>query len=66
MDGDYEIFGQVFDGLQYCLDIQKTETDENQKPKQAVVVEKAYLTPYDGEAPHWLNAAGEEISAAAD
>ena len=66
LDGDYEIFGQVFDGLQYCLDIQKTETDENQKPKQAVVVEKADLTPYDGEAPHWLNAAGEEISAAAD
>lgn len=64
LDGGYEIFGQVFDGLQYCLEIQKTETDSNQKPKQAVVIEKAYLTPYDGEAPHWLNAAGEEIAPA--
>lgn len=62
LDGDYEVFGQVFDGLQYCLDIQKTETDSNSKPKKSVVIEKAYLTPYDGEAPHWLNAAGEEIT----
>ncbi|MCQ2417177.1 MAG: peptidylprolyl isomerase [Oscillospiraceae bacterium] len=66
LDGDYEIFGQVFDGLEYCLEIQKTEVDGNDKPKHAVVIEKAYITQYQGEEPHWLNAAGEEITGEAE
>lgn len=61
LDGGYEIFGQVFDGLEYCQAIQKVAVDENSKPKSAVVIEKAEITEYDGAAPHWLNAAGEEM-----
>ncbi|HAG12429.1 MAG TPA: peptidylprolyl isomerase [Ruminococcus sp.] len=66
LDGDYEIFGQVFDGLEYCQEIQKVAVGNNDKPKEAVVIEKAYLTEYDGEAPHWLNAAGEEMEISSD
>lgn len=61
LDGEYEVFGQVFDGLEYCLEIQKVAVDAKQKPKSAVVIEKAEIVEYDGAAPHWLNAAGEEI-----
>lgn len=61
LDGGYEIFGQVIEGLEYCQAIQKVAVDQNEKPKSAVVIEKAEITEYDGAAPHWLNAAGEEI-----
>ena len=66
LDGGYEVFGQVFDGLEYCLDIQKVAVDGNQKPKAPVVIEKAVITEYDGAVPHWYNAAGEEISVSSD
>ena len=62
LDGNYEIFGQVFDGMEYVLDIQKVPTGENDKPKNAVRIEKAVVTEYDGAAPHWMNAAGGEVS----
>ena len=61
LDGDYEVFGQVFDGMEYCLDIQKVPTDGNNKPKSAVRIEKAIVTEYDGAEPHWLNAAGGTV-----
>lgn len=63
LDGQHEVFGQVFDGMEYVLDIQKVPTDENDKPKSAVRIEKAVVTEYDGAAPHWLNAEGGEINA---
>ena len=63
LDGVHEIFGQVFDGMEYVLDIQKVPTGANDKPKSAVRIEKAVVTEYDGAAPHWLNAVGEEIGA---
>lgn len=62
LDGSYEIFGQVFDGLEYCLAIQKVPVNGDEKPKSAVMIEKAVVTEYDGAAPHWRNAAGEEIT----
>lgn len=62
LDGGYEVFGQVFDGLEYCLEIQKVPVNGNEKPKSQVVIEKAVVTEYDGAVPHWMNAAGEEIS----
>lgn len=62
LDGRHEIFGQVFDGMEYVLDIQKVPTDENDKPKSAVRIEKAVVTAYDGAAPHWRNAEGGEIT----
>ena len=61
LDGGYEIFGQVFDGMEYVLDIQKVPTGANDKPKSAVRIEKAVVTEYDGAAPHWLNAVGGVI-----
>ena len=66
LDGGYEVFGQVFDGLEHCLAIQKVAVDGEQKPKTPVVIEKAIITEYDGTVPHWYNAAGEEISVSSD
>ena len=58
-DGGYEVFGQVFDGMDVCLQIQNVETVK-EKPRKSVVIEKAEVVPYDGSAVHYLNAAGEE------
>ncbi|MBR5372000.1 MAG: peptidylprolyl isomerase [Oscillospiraceae bacterium] len=58
-DGGYEVFGQVFDGLDICLEIQNVDV-VREKPKKSVVIEKAEIVPYDGSGVHWLNAAGEE------
>lgn len=62
LDGDYEVFGQVFDGMDYCLEIQKVAVDANKKPKSAVRIEKAVVTEYDGAAPHYVDAEGGAIS----
>lgn len=66
LDGGYEVFGQVFDGLEHCLAIQKVAVDANSKPKTPVVIEKAVVTEYDGAVPHWYNAAGEELNISSD
>lgn len=66
LDGGYEVFGQVFDGLEHCLAIQKVAVNGEDKPKTPVVIEKAVITEYDGAVPHWYNAAGEEISVSSD
>ena len=62
LDGGYEVFGQVIDGLDKVLEIQKVKTDGNDKPKTSVVIEKAELVKYDGSGVHWLNYKGEEQS----
>ena len=62
LDGGYEVFGQVFDGLDVALEIETTPTDGNDKPKKSVVIEKAELVSYDGSGVHWLNWKGEEQS----
>lgn len=59
LDGDYEIFGQVFSGLEYCLDIQKVKTDASDKPTKQVVIEKAQIVKYDGSGVNYLNYKGE-------
>lgn len=61
LDNDYEIFGQVFDGMEYVLDIQKVPTDSNDKPRSQVVIEKAEIVPYDGSAPNWLTWDGQPV-----
>lgn len=58
LDGGYEIFGQVFDGLEVFLEIQKVEVDSNYKPKKQVVIEKAEVVKYDGSPVTWLNNKG--------
>lgn len=62
LDGGYEIFGQVFDGMEHILEIQKTATDANDKPKSQIQIEKAEVVPYDGTAPEWLSADGQPVS----
>ncbi|MGN0647002.1 MAG: peptidylprolyl isomerase [Oscillospiraceae bacterium] len=60
LDGGYEIFGQVFDGLEHCLAVQKVAVDANNKPKSQVVIEKAVVVEYDGSGVDYLNSAGEQ------
>lgn len=67
LDGGYEIFGQVFDGLEYCLEIQKVPVNsETEKPLETVRIEKAVVTEYDGAAPHWLSWSGAELEISSD
>ena len=68
LDNDYEIFGQVFDGLDICLEIQNVNVDSNNKPKSQVVIEKAEVIEYDGSEISWLNWQGEtqEVSASGE
>ncbi len=65
LDGGYEIFGQVFDGLEHCLAIQKVQVNGDSKPLSAIVIEKAVVTEYDGSGVNWLNSKGEPQSVAA-
>jgi len=62
LDGGYEVFGQVFDGMQYVLEAQNTAVDDSSKPRKPLVIEKAVVTEYDGAEPHWMTAAGEEFT----
>ncbi|MBR6106924.1 MAG: peptidylprolyl isomerase [Oscillospiraceae bacterium] len=66
LDGGYEVFGQVFDGMEYVLEIQKAAVDANSKPKKQIVIEKAVVTEYDGTPPAWLNAEGKPFTPAAN
>ena len=59
LDNDYEIFGQVFDGLDICLELQNVSVDSNYKPKSQIVLEKAEGVPYDGSEIPWLNWEGK-------
>lgn len=46
LDGEYEVFGQVFEGLDICYAIAEAETDENDMPLNDIVIEKAVITEY--------------------
>lgn len=63
LDNNYEVFGQVFEGLEYCLEIQNVPVagDPNSpKPVDAVVIEKAQIVEYDGSGCHYLSWDGKE------
>lgn len=49
LDGGYTVFGQVIDGLDIVFDIQNVETDDNDKPKEDVIIESVKVTEYKGE-----------------
>ncbi|SHM11855.1 peptidylprolyl isomerase [Ruminococcus flavefaciens] len=54
LDGDYTVFGQVFDGLDIVFDVQNVEVDENNnKPKKDVVIESMTVSEYNGEEVRW-------------
>lgn len=59
LDGGYEIFGQVFEGLEHCLAIQQVPVDANDKPKSQVMIEKAVVVEYDGSGVNYLNYNGD-------
>lgn len=63
LDDGYEVFGQVFDGLEYCLDVQKVPVNGSSKPLSSVVIEKAQIVKYDGTV-DYRNCQGEPITPA--
>ena len=63
---NYEIFGQVYDGMEHVLEIQKVKTNDKDKPKTPVVIEKAVIAKYDGETPNWINWNGESVPVSAE
>ena len=46
LDFGYTVFGQVFEGMDVVDAIAKTETDDKDKPKTDVVIEKIEITQY--------------------
>ena len=48
LDGDYTIFGQVFEGMDVIRAIAKVETDANDKPLKPVIIESVRIVEYEG------------------
>ncbi len=53
LDGNYTVFGQVYQGLDVIFTIQSTATDANDAPLNKVVVESVKVTEYNGEELKW-------------
>ena len=55
LDGNYTIFGQVFDGLDIVFYVQNVDVDENtSKPKTDVVIESVNVSEYhEGDKIRW-------------
>ncbi len=53
LDGNYTVFGQVFDGLDVVFKIQKAETGDNDKPVKDVIIESVTVEEYDGSPLRW-------------
>ena len=49
LDGGYTVFGQVFEGLDVVFEIQKVDTDDNDKPTKDVKIESMKVEEYSGE-----------------
>ncbi len=49
LDGDYTVFGQVFEGLDVVFDIQNVATGETNKPIKDVIIESMTVEQYSGE-----------------
>lgn len=53
LDGSYTVFGQVYDGLNIIFELQKVNTDENDKPMEDVIIESMRVGEYDGSGVRW-------------
>ena len=53
LDGGYTVFGQVIDGLDVIFEVQKTETDDSDKPLNDVIIESMTVEEYDGSEIKW-------------
>ena len=54
LDGNYTVFGQVIDGLDVVFEVQKTETDDSDKPKTDVIIDSVTVEEYDGSEIKWF------------
>lgn len=54
LDGGYTVFGQVIDGLDVIFEVQKTETDDSDKPLNDVIIESMTVEEYDGSDIKWF------------
>lgn len=43
LDGGYTVFGEVIDGMDIVLQIAETPTDDRDRPKQDIIIEKAKI-----------------------
>ena len=48
LDGGYQVFGQVFEGLDVVKAIQSVKTDSKDKPLDDIVMESVTIEEYDG------------------
>lgn len=53
LDGNYTVFGQVYEGLDIIFEIQNVETNENDKPVTDVIMESVTVEEYNGEDVNW-------------
>jgi len=53
LDGNYTVFGQVYDGLDIIFKAQYVGTDANDKPLSDLVIESVKVGKYDGEELKW-------------
>ena len=53
LDGNYTVFGQVYDGLDVVFKVQEAETDSNDKPTKDVIIESVTVEEYDGGDVRW-------------
>lgn len=53
LDGNYTVFGQVYDGLDVALKIQKAEVDANSMPMEKIIMESVTVGEYNGEELRW-------------
>ena len=49
LDGNYTVFGQVFEGLDIIFDIQNADTDEYDMPNKDVTIKSVTVQQYAGE-----------------
>ncbi len=62
LDGKYTVFGQVIDGLDIIFEISKTETDENDKPKNAVHIKSVRTEAYNNSEIRWYLSDYDSVS----
>jgi cyclophilin family peptidyl-prolyl cis-trans isomerase len=48
LDGGYQVFGQVFEGMDVVEAIQNVETDSNDMPLDDIIMESVTIEEYDG------------------